>query len=56
VNERASCQYMKLNTPQGLLDCLLTGRTAVEVPADVADRARASLAAMVAIGSPGGGE
>ncbi|HET9654362.1 MAG TPA: quinolinate synthase NadA [Kineosporiaceae bacterium] len=56
VNERASCQYMKLNTPQSLLDCLRTGRTEVEVPAEVAQRARAALEAMVSIGSPGGGE
>jgi quinolinate synthase len=56
VNERASCQYMKLSTPEALLECLITGKVEIEVEPDVADRARAALEAMVSIGSPGGGE
>ena len=50
VNPEASCRYMKLNTPQALLECLRTGRTEVEVSPGVAERARSALSAMVAIG------
>jgi quinolinate synthase len=56
VSDRASCQYMKLSTPEALLACLRTGRTEIEVPAEVAGRARAALEAMVSIGAPGAGE
>ncbi|MEJ2578292.1 MAG: quinolinate synthase NadA [Kineosporiaceae bacterium] len=56
VNPQASCQYMKLTTPQALLAALRTGRTAVEVPEPTAAAARSALEAMVAIGSPGSGE
>jgi quinolinate synthase len=56
VNERASCQYMKMSTPDALLECLRSGKTEIEVDAAVAQRARAALEAMVSIGSPGGGE
>ncbi len=56
VNPHASCRYMKLTTPVALLECLRTGRTAIDVPAEVAGRARSALQAMVRIGSPGAGE
>lgn len=56
VNEQAACRYMKLSTPDSLLQCLRTGRTGVEIDPAVAGRARAALEAMVSIGSPGGGE
>jgi quinolinate synthase len=56
VNEHASCRYMKLSTPDSLLQCLRTGRTEVDVDPTVAGRARAALEAMVSIGTPGGGE
>jgi quinolinate synthase len=56
VDPEASCQYMKMTTPQTLLDALRNRRTAVEVPVGVADRARSALEGMIAIGSPGPGE
>ncbi|WP_165165020.1 quinolinate synthase NadA [Corynebacterium qintianiae] len=56
VNDRASCRYMKMITPAALLRCLVEGKDEVDVPVDIADRARASLEAMIAIGQPGGGE
>ncbi|KAA5831164.1 quinolinate synthase NadA [Saccharopolyspora hirsuta] len=56
VNDRASCRYMKMITPAALLRCLREGADEVHVPSDVADRARASVERMIAIGKPGGGE
>ncbi|MBA8823472.1 quinolinate synthase [Saccharopolyspora lacisalsi] len=56
VNERASCRYMKMITPAALLRCLREGADEVDVPAEVAERARASVERMVSIGRPGGGE
>jgi quinolinate synthase len=56
VNERAVCQYMKLSTPDSLLQCLLTGKTEIEVDPGIAARARTALEAMVSVGSPGDGE
>ncbi|MGW3472327.1 quinolinate synthase NadA [Saccharopolyspora sp. NPDC000995] len=56
VNDRASCRYMKMITPAALLRCLREGADEVHVPKDVADRARASVERMIAIGKPGGGE
>jgi quinolinate synthase len=52
VNERAVCRYMKMITPEKLLRCLQEGRDVVDVPTDVADRARAAVERMVAIGNP----
>ena len=48
VNRAAVCKYMKMITPEKLLDCLRTGRDEVTVPADVAERARRSVEAMIA--------
>jgi quinolinate synthase len=56
VNPKASCKFMKMITPQKMLDALRTGRDEVDVPTDVADRARTAVERMVAIGKPGGGE
>lgn len=56
VNDRASCSYMKTITPAALLRCLAGGVDEVTVPPEVAERARASVRAMIAIGEPGGGE
>ncbi|MGP4018082.1 quinolinate synthase NadA [Saccharopolyspora sp. 5N708] len=56
VNDRASCRYMKMITPAALLRCLREGADEVHVPLDVAERARASVERMIAIGKPGGGE
>ncbi|GAA3518857.1 quinolinate synthase NadA [Actinocatenispora rupis] len=56
VNERASCRYMKMITPEKLLRSLREGTDEVDVPADVADRARAAVRRMIEIGQPGTGE
>ncbi|WP_018024688.1 quinolinate synthase NadA [Corynebacterium ulceribovis] len=56
INDRASCSYMKMITPAALLRSLALGADEVDVPTDVADKARASLERMIAIGQPGGGE
>ena len=54
---RAACRYMKMITPAKLLRTLQTGSGAIEVPADIAARARKAVEAMIAIGDPGrGGE
>ena len=56
VNERAVCPYMKMTTPAVLLESLRTNTTEVHVAPDIAARARRAVEAMVAIGTPGGGE
>ncbi|HEY3732686.1 MAG TPA: quinolinate synthase NadA [Streptosporangiaceae bacterium] len=56
VNERASCRYMKMITPDVLLRCLQRGEDEVHVAPAVADRARASVRKMISIGHPGGAE
>jgi quinolinate synthase len=57
MNPRASCKYMKMITPEKLLESVRTGNYEIDVPRDVADRARASVEAMIAIGNPSrGGE
>jgi quinolinate synthase len=52
VNRAAVCRYMKMITPAKLLRSLRDGVDEVDVPADVAARARRSVERMVAIGSP----
>lgn len=52
VNRAAVCKYMKMNTPEKLLQALRTGRDEVTVPRDIADRARLSVERMIAIGTP----
>ena len=56
VNDRASCAYMKMITPDKLLRALREGRDEVQVDPAVAARARGAVAAMIAIGRPGGAE
>jgi quinolinate synthase len=56
VNERASCPYMKLTTPQKVLASLRDGTHEIEVDRDIADRARLAVERMVAIGAAGAGE
>ena len=56
VNERASCRYMKMITPDKLLRALREGRDEVMVAPGVAARGRAAVQRMIAIGRPGGGE
>ena len=52
VNRAAVCKYMKMITPAKLLRSLRDGTDVVDVPADVAERARASVERMIAIGTP----
>lgn len=56
VSPRAECRFMKMTTPQKLLECLRDGVHEVDVDPAIADRARLAVERMVAIGSPGGGE
>lgn len=60
VNPKAACPFMKMTTPEKLEACLgdpsLTRGYEVDVPADVAARARQAVERMVAIGNPGSGE
>jgi quinolinate synthase len=52
VNRAAVCKYMKMITPEKLENALLSGNDVVDVPTDIADRARASVERMIAIGTP----
>ena len=57
MNGRASCRFMKMITPEKLLRSLRELTFEVDVPADIADRARRSVERMIAIGnSSRGGE
>ena len=56
VNDRASCRYMKMITPEALLRCLRDGTDEVHVDPELAARGRAAVQRMIAIGRPGGGE
>ncbi len=52
VDPGAVCRYMKMITPAKLLRSLRDGVHEVTVPDEVADRARASVERMIAIGQP----
>ena len=56
INDRASCVYMKMITPAALLRSLANGADEVTVDSETAEKARASVERMIAIGNPGGGE
>jgi quinolinate synthase len=56
VNERASCRYMKMITPEALLRSLRRGTDEVHVEPELAARARAAVQRMIEIGHPGGAE
>jgi len=56
VNDRASCRYMKMITPEKLLRALREGRDEVRVDPELAARGRAAVQRMIEIGRPGGGE
>ncbi len=57
VSSRAVCPFMKMITPAKLLRTLRDDVFEVDVPPDIADRARSSVERMIAIGSPSrGGE
>ena len=49
VNREAICQYMKLPTLEKVRDSLRLGVHEIDVPADIADRARLALERMIAI-------
>ena len=52
VNPAAVCKYMKMITPAKVLRSLREMRDLVEVPREIADRARESVERMIAIGTP----
>jgi quinolinate synthase len=52
VNPAAVCKYMKMITPAKLVRSLQEMRDVVDVPRDIADRARRSVERMIALGSP----
>lgn len=52
VNRAAVCKYMKMITPEKLEHALLHGTDVVDVPREIADRARISVERMIAIGTP----
>jgi quinolinate synthase len=56
VSSRAECRFMKMITPQRLLECLRDGVHVIEVDDLTAERARGAVQRMIAIGRPGGGE
>jgi quinolinate synthase len=56
VNDRASCTYMKMITPEALLRSVREGTDEVHVDPELAARGRAAVERMIAIGQPGGGE
>ena len=56
VNQRASCRYMKMITPERLLRSLRQGTDEVHVAPELAARARAAVQRMIEIGHPGGAE
>jgi quinolinate synthase len=56
VNDRASCRYMKMITPEKLPRALRDGRDVVHVDPELAARARRAVQRMIEIGTPGGGE
>jgi quinolinate synthase len=57
MNSRASCQFMKMITPELVVHSLETGTDEVHVPKVIADKARNAVERMIAIGQPSrGGE
>jgi quinolinate synthase len=56
VNPKASCRFMKMITPEKLINALRTGKDEVQVAPEIAARARRAVERMVEIGNPGSGE
>jgi quinolinate synthase len=52
VNRAAVCKYMKMITPAKLLRSLRDGTDEVHLERETAERARASVERMIAIGTP----
>ncbi len=51
VNAKAECVYMKMTTPEVLLNCLREGTTEVVVDREIASRARRAVEAMISVGA-----
>ena len=51
-NRAAVCKYMKMITPEKLEHSLMHGNDVVDIPRDIADKARLSVERMIAIGTP----
>ena len=54
VDRKAECKYMKMITPENLLTSLRDGVFEIEVPDDIAVRARQAVERMIAIGPTAG--
>jgi quinolinate synthase len=54
IDGKAECRYMKMITPENLLTSLRDGVFQIDVPADIAVRARAAVERMIAIGPTAG--
>jgi quinolinate synthase len=54
IDAKAECKYMKMITPENLLTSLRDGIFEIDVPPAIAERARASVERMVAIGPTAG--
>jgi quinolinate synthase len=54
VDRKAECKYMKMITPENLLISLREGVYEIDVPADIADRARRAVEQMIEIGPTAG--
>jgi quinolinate synthase len=54
IDAKAECKYMKMITPENLLTSLQDGIFEIDVPPAIAERARASVERMVAIGPTAG--
>jgi quinolinate synthase len=54
IDRKAECKYMKMITPENLLTSLRDGIFEIDVPPAIAERARASVERMVAIGPTAG--
>ena len=54
VDRKAECKYMKMITPENLLTSLRDGVFEIDVPRDIAERARHAVERMIAIGPTAG--
>jgi quinolinate synthase len=54
IDRKAECMYMKMITPENLLTSLRDGVYEIDIPADIAERARRSVERMIAIGPTAG--
>jgi quinolinate synthase len=54
VDRKAECKYMKAITPANVLTSLQEGIYEIDVPPEIAERARAAVERMIAIGPTAG--